>query len=320
MVESEPQSQECYKSSDTPPLSDAALLEDNIKTAPKKIISKKLKKNGLSLKTKKLFDAANENKKAPFDIQKKSSKEMRAEKYINWLKNEGYDVFSKKTKSSYAEIIPPTQNSHKQVSENTFKNNYTKKRKFLSQHNLNKKFDSKNYFSLLIKNADNKRMFLNNFKLKSFVCETFKDAVECDLLPFGDIRIFFNNIEDKVKALKSTDIKKFGDKAILTENSHSMYKIVIHHIPRYISEEDITRYFREIDVKIRSLTFKKLKNNEHFSTGFINLEEKSSYDMLIKAKKFTVARREFKISRYIDKKKLFNVIDVKNLAIQLKFV
>ena len=230
---------------------------------------------------------------------------------INKLRLEGYEVNQmNQRKETYASAVLQSNGGSGTCNKNIFfssngdqlnlKND--RKRKNIPKKQLNKSYDNLNFHTLLVKNIDDKAKYLNPFKLKNDIKKMFPKSVNADLLPYGDIRVFFNSINDRMEA-KTTKLKDlFGEKAIVEETKFSLYKIVLHSIPNYINEQDLKNYFDSETISFKEIKIKPLKNNEYFGTAFVSLNDKKNFDDLTAKGFISVSNRRFKISKYINRK------------------
>merc|ERR1711991_901574 len=178
----------------------------------------------------------------------------------------------------------------------------TRKRKNIPKSTLNKNYDNLNFYTLIIKKISDKFSYLNPFKLSNDVKSVFLKSVNADLLPYGDIRVFFDNINDRMEAKGVKNLKNvFGEEAILEETKFSIFKIVIHSIPLYIKEEDFKEYFDKQAIGYKEIKIKPLKNNENYGTCFVSLTSKQTFDEFIKKGQLNISNRRFKISRYVNR-------------------
>ena len=177
-----------------------------------------------------------------------------------------------------------------------------RKRKNKPKYVINKNYDNKNFHILLIQKIEDKFKYLNPFTLSNDVKKVLPKSINADILPYGDIRVFFENINDRMES-KILDVKPvFGKEATIVEPKGSIFKIVIHSIPRYIKENDLKNYFEGNSIITKEIIIKPLKNNDHFGTGFVSLDNKAQYDEITKKGYFIVSNRTFKVSKYVNKK------------------
>ena len=155
--------------------------------------------------------------------------------------------------------------------------------------------------SLIIKNVEDKKKYINPFKLNTAIKKLFPNAVNCELLAYGDIKVYFKTVQDEIMAKNVQVHDVFGPKSILVVDNYSSHRIVIHHVPEYISVDDFYEYFKENKINTRYITEKPLKNNENFKTIFVNLLEKQTMDKLLDLKYLKISNRKFKISKFINK-------------------
>ena len=143
--------------------------------------------------------------------------------------------------------------------------------------------------------------YLNPFTLSTDVKKVFPKSINADILPYGDIRVFFDSINDRMES-KTLNVKPvFGNEAIIEESRTSIFKIVIHSVPNYIDEKDLKNYFENKTINIKDIKKRPLKNNDYFSTYFVSLDSKQQFDELTTKGYFVVSNRRFKVSKYVNK-------------------
>merc|ERR1711991_1292118 len=211
---------------------------------------------------------------------------------IQNLKNNGFEIVQ--TQPTSQENVKITDGGSKLLSNIISNNNISKPKTIKRKNNelINNSDNKKNVNfilcedtvieSLVIKNIGNKKRYLNPFLLSKDVKSVLPKSINSSLLAHGDIKVDFKSKHDLMESKYIKIQPVFGEKSELKIYNKNNYKIVIHYLPSYISNEDIKNYLENEGIGVVDVTLKKLKNNEYFNTAFVSFDDKQTQQSLVK--------------------------------------
>lgn len=202
-------------------------------------------------------------------------------------------------KQTFAEIVKDTSTQKNngincEISEIN-KQNYASKERTKNQNRT-----TDNYIT--IKNIDNPAAFKNPILLQTKLQKYYINPRNAYIMPFGDLRIWFNTEKEALEAA-TVDVKAtFREKSVVIFSKPSANKIAIYKIPQSLTEEDIKSNLEGQNIEVSNITFtKKLLITQDIKTAFITLKKLETKTMILKEGKIRIGCTLFPVANYIPK-------------------
>lgn len=154
-------------------------------------------------------------------------------------------------------------------------------------------------FAISIKNVENPDKFRNPIILEKAINKIFKNANNAYVLKFGDIRIWFNNIQDTENSLTVDTKKVFGKFSCVRRANYNQTKIVVYGLPKNINESEIEEYLKNGNIHCDEIRLvERLNAPSKFKTAFISMPNKEKREEILKRGKIRIGICFFPTKKY----------------------